>query len=142
MTELSCGGVAGGGGGGAPPPITVTVGAGVPSSVYPNNPGWPNQAAQFTATVTNTTNTSVTWTVTPANIGIIDANGIYTAPLVAGSLPSAVTITATSAADTTKSGSNQESLQLATVPGTYSSILVTAAESTGVHSNSVTLVVQ
>lgn len=143
MTELSCGGVAGGGGGGgAPPPIAVTVGAGVPSSVYPNNPGWPNQAAQFTATVTNTTNTSVTWTVTPANIGTIDANGIYTAPLVAGSLPSAVTITATSAADTTKSGSNQESLQLATVPGTYSSILVTAAESTGVHSNSVTLVVQ
>src|SRR5205814_897036 len=53
---------------------------------------------QFTATVTGSTNTSVTWSATA---GTISNTGLYTAPATAGSY----NITATSAADTTKSAS-------------------------------------
>ena len=62
---------------------------------------------QFTATVTNTTNTAVTWEVNGAvggnaTIGTISTSGLYTAPTV---LPSTTTVsvTAVSQADTTKS---------------------------------------
>lgn len=64
---------------------------------------------QFTATVTGTSNTSVTWSVGGvaggnATVGTISTSGLYTAP---GTLPSpnSVTVTATSAADTSKSAS-------------------------------------
>ena len=62
-----------------------------------------SQTQQFTPTVSNTTNTAVTWNVTP-NLGTISSSGLYTAP---GSIASQqpVTVTATSAADTTKSAS-------------------------------------
>lgn len=63
----------------------------------------------FTATVSNTTDTTVSWNVNGiaggnSTVGAISSSGVYTAPAV---LPSAVTvqITATSRADTTKSGS-------------------------------------
>ncbi|MBS1867691.1 MAG: hypothetical protein JSS69_17390, partial [Acidobacteria bacterium] len=61
---------------------------------------------QFTATVANTSNTTVTWQVNGivggnATVGTISAAGLYTAP---GSVPSgAVTVKAISAADATKS---------------------------------------
>ena len=135
--------IACGGGSSAPPPaIGVTVSQGTPPSVFPNNTGWPAQTAQFTATVTNTSNTAVTWAVTTAGGGSIDANGKYTAPTVAAGLPPTVTITATSAADTTKFGSAQETLKPATIPGTYTNIMVTATEGTIVNSDPVTLTVQ
>src|SRR5689334_23058562 len=61
---------------------------------------------QFTATVTGSTNTAVTWQVNGATggdaiNGTIDTNGLYKAPNV---LPSTttVTVTAISQADTTK----------------------------------------
>jgi hypothetical protein len=57
--------------------------------------------------------------VTTANGGSIDQNGLYTAPTVAAGLPTAVTITATSQADSTKSASASETLKPATIPGTY-----------------------
>lgn len=53
---------------------------------------------QFTAAVTGTTNTSVTWS---ASAGSIDSNGLFTAP----ANPGAITVTATSVADSTKSAS-------------------------------------
>ena len=53
---------------------------------------------QFSATVSGTTNTAVTWS---ASGGIITANGLYTAPAAAGTY----TITAVSNADNTKSAS-------------------------------------
>src|ERR1022692_3381563 len=53
---------------------------------------------QFTATVTGTTNTAVTWS---ASCGTVTASGLYTAPTAAGSC----SVTATSQADTTKSAS-------------------------------------
>lgn len=135
--------VACGGGSSAPPAVSVSVSAGSPASVFPNSTGWsPTQTAQFTATVSNSTNTAVTWAVTTANGGTIDANGLYTAPTIAAGLPSSVVITATSSADPTKSGTGHETLTPATVPGTYPNIMVTATESTTVHSGALTLTVQ
>ncbi|HKN17667.1 MAG TPA: Ig-like domain-containing protein [Candidatus Sulfotelmatobacter sp.] len=60
--------------------------------------------AQFTATVQNTTNTAVTWSVDGvaggnSSEGTISASGLYTAPAQAGTH----TVTATSVADSTKS---------------------------------------
>jgi hypothetical protein len=135
---VACGG---GGGGSSTPPISVAVSQGVPPSVYPNNTGWPSQTAQFSATVSNSSNTAVTWSVATANGGTISSSGLYTAPMVVAGLPTSVTITATSAADTTKSGSASETLTPATVPGTYT-VTVTATESTTVVSTPVTLIVQ
>ncbi len=61
------------------------------------------QTAQFTATVTGTNNTAVTWSVNgvaPGNatVGTINASGLYTAPTVPPS-PNTVTVKAASAAD-------------------------------------------
>ena len=62
------------------------------------------QTQQFTATVTGTSNTKVTWAVNGtaggnATIGTIDANGLYRAPAILPN-PSTVNVTAISAADT------------------------------------------
>jgi len=57
-----------------------------------------SQQMQFTATMSGTTNTAVTWT---ASGGTVTSGGIYTAPSSAGTY----TVTATSAADSTKSAS-------------------------------------
>src|SRR6202142_3761538 len=74
-------------------PLTATIGAG--------------QTQKFSATVTGTTNTGVSWQVNGiaggnSSTGFIDTNGNYTAP--ATTPGGSVTITATSAADTSKSG--------------------------------------
>jgi hypothetical protein len=68
----------------------------------------PSQQQQFTATVTGSSNTAVTWQVNGARggnatVGTITASGLYTAP---GSAPStAITITAVSAANSADSAS-------------------------------------
>ncbi len=122
--------------------VSVTVLPGVPSSVFPNNTGWPSQTAQFTATVSGTGNTAVTWSLTTPNGGTIDANGLYTAPTVGPDLPASVTVTAFSQADPTKSASAQETLNPATIPGTYSNIMVTATDSAAALSDPIALTVQ
>lgn len=68
-----------------------------------------SQTEQLTATVAGTTNTAVTWTMSPL-VGTLSSSGFYTAP---SSIAAAQTIivTATSQADTTKSA--QASLNLA-----------------------------
>src|SRR6266853_6261081 len=53
---------------------------------------------QFTATVTGSTNTAVTWS---ASSGTISSSGLYTAPSVGANTPA--TITATAEADSSKS---------------------------------------
>lgn len=58
---------------------------------------------QFTATVSGTTNTAVTWSVNNG-LGSVSSSGLYTAPSSVSS-PATVVVTATSQADTTKSGS-------------------------------------
>src|SRR5208282_3076771 len=58
------------------------------------------QTQQFTATVTNTSNTAVTWTISPAGTGTINSSGLYTAPATI-STQQTVTVTATSQASPT-----------------------------------------
>jgi hypothetical protein len=58
------------------------------------------QQQGFIASVTGSTNTAVSWTVSPNNVGTF-VNGTYTAPSIINS-PQVVTITATSQADPTK----------------------------------------
>src|SRR5260221_3198638 len=84
-----------------PPPQPISV------SVSPTSQGVLLGAMQqFTATVTGTTNTSVTWAVNgatrgSATVGTISSSGLYTAPKDLPS-PAGVKVTATSAADTSK----------------------------------------
>ena len=61
-----------------------------------------NGTQVFAAAVAGTTNLSVTWTVQPgSSCGSVSAGGVYTAPNAGATC----TVVATSAADTTKSGS-------------------------------------
>jgi hypothetical protein len=98
---LGCGGLVGSGPS-QPPPPGVTVGLSPASaSVLLGEP----QA--FTATVGNSTNTAVTWSVNGiaggnSTIGTISASGVYSSP---GDLPASgvVTVQVTSAADNSKS---------------------------------------
>jgi hypothetical protein len=69
----------------------------------------------FAASVSGTTNTNVTWSVNAvaggnATAGTVDATGMYTAPANLPT-PNTITVTATSAADTTKQGSGSVTLQ-------------------------------
>jgi len=103
--------------GGGSKPIAVTIS---PATATLNGGG----TQQFTATVTNTKNMSVTWsascTAGGAACGAISAAGLYTAPAVVAS-STTVTVTATSAADTTKT---------ATATVTLTPISVTVAPAT------------
>jgi serine protease len=77
----------------------------------------------FTVTVTGSSNTAVNWSVNGvaggnATVGMISASGVYTAPMTVPS-PAVVTVTAVSAADSTKSASAQ------------TTVIATAAASTG-----------
>ena len=85
-----------------PPPITITV---TPASATLS----PGASTQFTATVTGTTNTAVTWQVngTPggsAATGTITSNGLYTAPSAIPN-PATVTVAAVLSANASDSGS-------------------------------------
>ncbi len=72
----------------------------------------PGAQQQFTATVTGSTNTAVTWSVDGTNggsttVGTVAATGLYNAPSQNGTH----TVTATSVADTTKSASATVTIQ-------------------------------
>ena len=71
---------------------------------------------QFTATVTGSSNTAVTWSVDGVNggnatVGTVSTSGLYTAPAT----PTAHTVTATSVADGTKSASAAVTVMLLTI---------------------------
>jgi len=112
------------------PPVAISVspsGATVFASGPPAD-NWPPQTATFTATVTHTSNTAVTWSVSPTtNGGSITSAGVYTAPTAAVGLPGSATITATSQADTTKTATATVTITPTTVPGLYP-LTVTATE--------------
>jgi hypothetical protein len=78
-------------------PVSVSVSPGTASL----NGG---EAKQFTATVTGSSNTTVTWAVScsGSDCGSINPSGLYTAPAAINAADT-VTVTATSAADNTKS---------------------------------------
>ena len=75
----------------SPPPVVVSIS---PTSATLSTGG----QQQFTAYVSGTSNTAVTWSATG---GTVNTSGLYTAPGTAGTF----TVTANSAADTTKSAS-------------------------------------
>ncbi len=134
-------------GGSSTPPIGVSV-SGSSGSIYPQNTGWTNSTASFTATVSNdSSGQGVTWTVSPTlsgqSIAATDStHATYTPPTIATGLPSSVTITATSVADTSKSGHGSIGLKPTTVPGTYT-MTVAVTESTSSHNlNGLTVTVQ
>jgi len=113
------------GGNGTGSGITVSVGDGNIPAIYPN------QHVTFTATVTGTTNMTVTWSLsgtactgTPNPCGTIDKNtGAYVAPAAVPS-PATVTITATSAADSTATGGLQVHIVLISVVVTPTTVTV------------------
>ncbi len=84
----------------APPTVSVSIS---PASASLN----PGQTKQFSATVTGSSNTSVTWTATG---GTISSAGLYTA----GQTPGSFSVTATSAADTTKSAAAEVQINTVT----------------------------
>jgi len=143
LAELSCGGV--GGGGGVQTPVTVTVNPPAGTVLYADETGnsWPPGVTQqqFTATVNNSSDQTVTWAVLGGNTdGTIDGSGMYSAPAGVPS-PSGVTVTATSAQAST-AGSAFLNIAAPTPLGT-SQITVTATAAGGApHSDAVTLTVQ
>jgi hypothetical protein len=81
---------------------TVTLYPPVGISINPANATLrASQTQQFTATVTNAYIAGATWSITPAGVGTISANGLYTAPTP---IPAnqTITIKATSNQDPTK----------------------------------------
>ncbi len=106
----ACGG--GGGGASSPPPpptqISVTISPSAPSVIL-------GATQQFTAAVSGTSNTAVTWAVngTPggnAQTGTISASGLYTAPQNLPT-PASVSIMATAQADSSRSATTTATIQ-------------------------------
>src|SRR5262249_41815815 len=104
--------------------LTLTVSSSTPSvsvSISPSSAALQIGASgQFTASVSGTTNTSVTWLVNGiqggnSTVGTISSSGLYTAP---ASVPSgsSVTVTARSVADTSKSANASVSILAAPTP--------------------------
>jgi hypothetical protein len=139
---MACGG---GGSSSTTPPAVVTVS---PSSVqlYADEAGnaWPATATQqqFSASVSNSSSQTVTWGVTGGSAnGSISTAGLYTSP---ATVPSPATVSVTAAA-ATASGTGAITIVTPTgdgqLPATYT-VTVTATESTTVHTQPVTLIVQ
>jgi hypothetical protein len=124
--------------------VTVTVSP-ASATLFADESGnsWPAGATQkqFAATVSNSTDQSVTWAVTGGSAnGAVDATGLYTAPALVPN-PATVTVTAASAAATSP-GSAAVTVQTPTRLGT-SQITVTAMAAGGAaHGDVVTLIVQ
>lgn len=113
LAAMSCGGGGGGGNSGPTSPPTVTA---VSVSCNPTALG-PGQTSQCTAAVagTGSYSSSVTWS---ASAGTINSSGMFTPPASTG----AVTVTATSGQDSTKSGNT--SVTVMTTATTISAVAV------------------
>ncbi|MGD1215559.1 MAG: protease pro-enzyme activation domain-containing protein [Terriglobales bacterium] len=132
--------VACGGGSSSPPPVSVTVSPQTVDTLYPSLAGAPAQQQQFTATVNNSTNQSVTWAVLGTGTGTINqTGGLYTAPTALPNPNSPITVTATSAA-TSSPGTATVNL-LAPTPAGPNTVTVTVTEGSIVHTTSFTLTV-
>ena len=97
--------------------ITVTSGSTISVSVSPASATvLAGKTQQFTASVSNASNTTVTWSVDGvaggnSTVGTVDSTGLYTAPAAAGNH----TVTATSVQDTSKTGSAAVTVTTASV---------------------------
>jgi len=98
------------------PPVAVTVTPGM--AALPTG-----GTQQFTATVANTTNTAVTWTLEPSGVGSISSTGLYTAPATLNGQQT-VSVIATSVADPTQSASATVTLGIAAPPVSTISISI------------------
>jgi hypothetical protein len=140
LVLTSCGGGAStGGGGGGPPAISVSVSPHTASK-------FPTEQQPFSAAVSGTSNTAVTWQVNGvtggnASAGTIDANGLYTAPAVVHTPNNPVMVSAVSQADVTKSGAATVTLKAPTPAGTYT-VTITATAGSVVQTTTAVLVVQ
>jgi hypothetical protein len=96
--------------------LTVSNKGGIGVTISPNTATVNSGAtSQFQATVTNSSNTAVTWT---ASAGTVSSSGVFTAPTVTKN--TTVVLTATSVADTTKSASANVSVVTAVATGKVS----------------------
>ena len=95
--------------------VTVTATAVVAITLSPPTAALQFGATQqFTATVTGSANTSVTYSVTEASGGTVTAAGLYTAPDAAGTFH----VVATSAADTSKTSTATVTVTMTVSPAT------------------------
>ncbi len=129
LGAIGCGG--GGGSSSGPPPPTVSVSI-TPSTASLSFGG----AQQFTATVTGTSNTAVTWSVKGG--GTISTAGLYTAP--SATLPSPTSPRNVSViAGATNSGNNIAVSQLPTVTSPATITATSKADTSKSASASVTI---
>ena len=110
IAATSCSGGGSGMGSTPPPPVPVSISISPTSATVQSG-----NTQQFTATVTGSASTAVTWS---ASSGTISSSGLYTAPSVGSDTPA--TITATSRADTSKTAS--ASVTITPAPRTITSI--------------------
>jgi chitodextrinase len=123
LAIAACGGGGGGGSNGTTAPVVPgTTSPVVQVSITPTsaNVDVGTGTQSFSATVTNSTNTAVSWQVGSvaggnATLGLVSASGMYSAPASLPT-PATVTVTAVSAADPTKQASATVSLVPPTVP--------------------------
>jgi hypothetical protein len=140
---MACGGGGASGGGNPPPPPPLPMSV----SINPSSASVLTSATQrFNATVSNSSNTQVSWDVNGTaggntTVGRIDSVGLYIAP---ATLPTtAVTVRAVAQADTSKSATAAVTVQAVTRSGMYH-VTVTAMQAGAslARSLSVDLVVQ
>ncbi|GLH72921.1 hypothetical protein GETHLI_14230 [Geothrix limicola] len=106
--------------------ITVNPAAGVAVAISPTTVSLNTGATQqFTASVTGSTNTAVTWSVVEAGGGSVSTSGLYTAPTTAGTYH----VKATSQADTTKSATATVTVS---APGTTTELITNGGFESGV----------
>jgi hypothetical protein len=96
--------------GGGPPVVTISI---TPTSVTLA----PSATQQFTATVTNTPNTAVTWSAT---CGSVSTTGFYTAPASVGNC----NVTVTSVADPSKAANAPVAVQTTPPPPLFSTVRI------------------
>jgi hypothetical protein len=142
MISTACGGGGNGGGGGGGGGGGVVV-----VSVSPHNVSkFPTEQQQFTAAVSGTSNTQVTWQVNGAtggspSVGTVDHTGLYTAPSVVLTPNLPIAVSAISQADVMKSDTAVVTIKPPTPSGTYG-ITITATVGSLTQSTTAVLVVE
>jgi hypothetical protein len=140
MISISCGGSGNGGGGGGG-------GGAVIVSVSPHTASkFPTEQQQFTASVSGTSNTQVTWQVNGAtggspSVGTVNSTGLYTAPSVVPTPNVPITVSAISQADVTRSDTAMVTIKPPTPSGTYT-VTITATVGSLTQSTTAVLVVE
>ena len=86
------------------------------------------QTAQFSATVTGSSNQQVTWSITPAGVGSVSSSGLYTAPASIASVQT-ITVQATTNATPTVAGAATVTLTPVTVSMNPTSASLDAGQS-------------